>query len=124
MVVAEGADAVLGSKGRLRLAGLWEAEIIEAEVRREVRLIVAGEQRPAANDLRPLGETLAPPLIVLRDRVELGQVERYDLRRQDWPSPNDERTKYPSNSSTAKPAEAMGNRALAAKPSSWIRSQS
>ena len=40
-----------------------------------MRLVVAVEQRLRLGDVGPLGEALAPPVVVFRDRVELRQVE-------------------------------------------------
>ena len=38
-------------------------------------LVVAGEERGSSCHIAPFGETRAPPLIVFRDRVVLGEVE-------------------------------------------------
>ena len=52
-----------------------------------VRLVMAGEHRPTAPDVRPLGEARPPPVVVLRHAVELRQVHgdrphRRRVRRQ------------------------------------------
>ena len=75
VVVAEGVDAVLAGQRRLGRAGLGEAQIVEAQVRRQLGLLVAREARPRPGDVGPLGEALAPPLVVLGGGVVLGQVE-------------------------------------------------
>ena len=51
-------------------------QVVMAQVARDPRLVVAGIARQAARHVRPFGEAGAPPQIVLRDRVELGQVIR------------------------------------------------
>ncbi len=48
------------------------------EVARDARLVVPGEARQAPRHVGPLREAPAPPLVVLRDRMELGQVEGED----------------------------------------------
>ena len=60
---------------RLCRARLGQAEVVEAQVGRDVRLIVAGKQRCSARDVGPFGEAPAPPLVVLRSGVKLRQVE-------------------------------------------------
>ena len=73
VVVAEAADAVLPRQRRLRGARLGQAQVVEAELARQVRLVMALVERPRLGDVAPLGEALAPPGVVLRDRVELRQ---------------------------------------------------
>src|SRR5687767_1763210 len=81
VVIAEAEDAVLLRKLGLCGAGFRQAQVVETEIRWEVRLMVSGELRARAYDVGPLGEALAPPPIILRDRVELGKVECDDARR-------------------------------------------
>ena len=53
---------------RQRVGGaLWEAQI-----GRKVRLVVPPKAGPRRGDVPPLGETGAPPCVVLADRVKLG----------------------------------------------------
>jgi len=54
-----------------RLVGV---QAVEAEVARHARLVVAAEARHAARHVGPLGEALAPPLVVLGEGVELREV--------------------------------------------------
>ncbi len=55
-------------------------EVVEAEVARQPRLVVAGEAGNAAHTLRHSVKPFAPPFVVLGNRVELRQVERDQLR--------------------------------------------
>ena len=82
VVVAEAVDAVLPGEVGLGLARLGQAQVVEAEVRRQLRLVVAPEQRLGLGDVGPLRESLPPPFVVLGDGVELGEVEG-DESRQD-----------------------------------------
>ena len=61
----------------LRPPGFRHAEIVVAEIGRDVRLMVARKERLGLADVRPLGEALPPPLIVLRNGMKLGQIERH-----------------------------------------------
>ncbi len=75
VVVDEARDAVFGRQGGLGLANLGHPQVVVAEFARYVRLEVAGEEGLGPRDVGPLGEAAAPPLVVLGDGVELGQVE-------------------------------------------------
>ena len=58
------------------LAGFRKAQVVVvAQVCGEMGLVVAGEKRGGLGHIAPLGETRAPPLVVFRDRVVLGEVE-------------------------------------------------
>ena len=46
---------------------------------RHVRLVMAEEIRPRPPDIDPVRETIAPPRVVFRNRMELRQVERDQL---------------------------------------------
>ena len=81
VVVAEAVDAVTSRERCLLGARLRHPQVVEAQIRGQARLFVAGELRSRARDVAPLGEALAPPGVVLRDRIELRQVERDQLRR-------------------------------------------
>ena len=75
VVVDESRHPVGRGQVRLRLADLGEAEVVVAEITGDVGLVVPRVERPGPVDTRPLGEPLAPPLVVLGDGVELRQVE-------------------------------------------------
>ena len=75
MPVAKTLDPVFGGEARLPFANLGDPEVVETEVRGQMRLVMAGEERPRPDDIRPFGEPLPPPFVVLGDGVELGQVE-------------------------------------------------
>ena len=72
VVEAKPVDPVPARELRLALETLGIAEIVETELGGELRLVVPLEPGPCSGDVRPVGEPLAPPEIVLRDRVELG----------------------------------------------------
>ena len=76
VVIAEPVNQVVGRERRLRGAHLREAQVVEAELPRQMRLVMPREPRPRPDDLLPLGEPWAPPFVVLGDRVELRQVHR------------------------------------------------
>jgi len=69
-------NAVLAGERRLCSARFRHTEIVEAEIGRQVRLVVAGEERTGASDAAPFGESVAPPRVVFGDRMELREVER------------------------------------------------
>ncbi len=75
VVVDEAADAVLARQRRLRFPHLGHAQVVEAEIGWQMRLIVAREEWLGLRDVAPLREALAPPLVVLVDRMKLRQVE-------------------------------------------------
>ncbi len=51
VVVAEAVDAVAARERGLRGARLGDAQVVEAEIRRQVRLVVPGEERSCAHDV-------------------------------------------------------------------------
>ena len=59
-------------------AGLCAAQVVEPELPGQVRLVVPRKQRSCCSRVRPLRETRSPPLVVLRRRMELRQVEGHD----------------------------------------------
>ena len=64
-----------GARHRHLLAHRFDGiEAVEPEIAWDTGLVVTLKSRNAAGDVSPLGETFAPPRIVLRDGVELGQV--------------------------------------------------
>ena len=79
-VVAESRDASLACKGGLSLTHLWQTKVVESQVSRNLRLVVAAEEWPRLGYVGPLGETRAPPFVVMWRGMILGQVECYDLR--------------------------------------------
>jgi hypothetical protein len=68
-------DAVLAGEIGLLLADFRKAQVVVAEVCGEMGLVVAGEERCGSGHVSPFGETSAPPRVVFRDRVVLGEVE-------------------------------------------------
>ena len=76
VVVDEAGDPVLGGQIGLGLSDLGDPQIVIAQVGRHVGLVVPGEQGLGLRDVGPLGEARSPPLVVLRNGVELGKVER------------------------------------------------
>jgi len=62
------------------LSCLRQAQIVEAEIGRKVRLGVALEERLRLCDVRPLCETFAPPGIVLCRGMKLREVVRNEAR--------------------------------------------
>ena len=77
VVEAEAVDAVPAGQFGLPLEHGLVGQVVVADVgMRHARLLVAGEHRPGPPDVGPLGESLAPPGVVLGNAVELGQVHR------------------------------------------------
>ena len=74
-IVAEAADPVAAGELGLTAHRLGVRQVVEAEVGRHVRLVVAAIVRQRAADIGPLGEAGAPPTVVFGHRVELRQVE-------------------------------------------------
>ena len=71
VVVAECLDADFSGHVRLGVPRLRKAQVVETEVRRDVRLVMALEKRCRFRGIRPFGETLPPPFVVLGNRVIL-----------------------------------------------------
>src|SRR5262249_14338248 len=74
--VAETMNAVLPLELRLGRARLRRTAVVEPEAGGRLRLIMALEQRPRRGNARPFGEALAPPCVILGDRMVLRQIER------------------------------------------------
>ena len=70
---AEAADTVASRQGRLRLPRLRNAQIVETEVGRNMRLVMAVEQRLSLRHVRPFSEAFSPPAVVAQ--VSGGTVE-------------------------------------------------
>ena len=80
VVVDEPRDPVVAGQLGLGLTYLGQAQVVVAELAGHVRLVVARIQGLGLGHVGPLGEPLAPPLVVLGDRVVLGEVEGERLR--------------------------------------------
>ena len=76
VLVAERVDAVRRGDAGLSGAGLRQTQVVEAEIARQARLIVAGEQPLGAHNAEPFGEARAVPRVGLRNREECRQVQR------------------------------------------------
>lgn len=82
MVVTETVEAVSFGHIGLRLADLGNAQVVEPQVGGQVWLVMPPEERAGSCHVRPLGKAIAPPCIVLRDGVVLGEVEGDQSRRK------------------------------------------
>src|SRR5262249_10614361 len=76
VVIAEAVNRMLARKRRLLLKRFAHTQIIETEIPWQMRLVMSDKIRLRPGNVGPLTESLAPPLVVLRDRMELRQVER------------------------------------------------
>ena len=81
-VEAEGPDAVEPRELDLAALHLGQAQVIEAKLTRQVRLVVADELRHGSRDVGPFGESAPPPRVVFNDRMELRQIERDQAHRR------------------------------------------
>ena len=79
VVVDESMDTVLTGKRGLLLAYLGHPQVVETELSGQMGLVMAREERLCPDHIGPLGESRLPPLVVLRDRMELRKVEGQDL---------------------------------------------
>ena len=75
VVVGKASDPGSLRQRRLALPYFGDAKIVESEVRRQMRLVVAPELGPSLSDVGPLGEPSAPPLIVFGDGMILREVK-------------------------------------------------
>ena len=75
VVVDEARQPVAAGQVGLAQADVGVAQVVVVTAGRHVGLVVAAEPGPGLAHLVPLGEPLAPPLVVLRGGVELGEVE-------------------------------------------------
>src|SRR3990167_8459006 len=66
---------LMGERGLPPADAAIAAKVIIAEFTRTARLAMPLKLRPRAADVCPFCEALAPPAIILRDGMELGQVE-------------------------------------------------
>ena len=77
MPIAEALDASLACQLSLLLSGLRHTKVVETQVAGDARLIVPGEKRDGTSHVGPFREAWLPPLVVLRRRIELRQIECY-----------------------------------------------
>src|SRR5581483_5335458 len=77
-VVAEAVHAVLAGERRLPRAHARVGEVVIAELARKLRLLVPREVGLRAAHVRPFGEAFAPPAVVLRNAMELREIEGDD----------------------------------------------
>ena len=63
----------------LRGLGVFQTQVIKAQIGRYAGLIMVAEQLLAAYHIAPFGKALAPPFVIFRDRVELWQVKGHRL---------------------------------------------
>ena len=78
MPIAKSLNARFTCKLCLLLAHLWQTQIIEPQICGDTRLVMPVEQRFCLCYVRPFGEALAPPFIVLGNGMELRKIECYD----------------------------------------------
>jgi hypothetical protein len=71
MVIGEATEAGSLRQRGLEVAHFGNSEVVETEVSREVRLMVAPKLRSGLGHVGPLREPRAPPVVVLRDGVVL-----------------------------------------------------
>ena len=74
VVVAETLQPSFACQLCLLLAYFRQAQVVEAQVGGDARLVVAAEQRLGLGHVGPFREALAPPLVVLWNRVVLREV--------------------------------------------------
>ena len=75
VVVAESMDAVFTSEVGLCLSRFGRPQVVEAEIGRQLGLIVTMKEGLGFADVPPFGEPAAPPGIVLGNRMKLRQME-------------------------------------------------
>lgn len=76
MIVAEPFDPISMCQGGLCGTGFGNPKVIEAKVSWYMGLIMIPEQRPGLRHIGPFGKSLAPPCIVLGNRMKLREIER------------------------------------------------
>src|SRR4030095_9489479 len=79
VVIAKPIDAILPGQGDLFVTYFAQSKVVEPQVRRQMRLVVALKQRLCLRDIRPLRESLSPPSIVFCGWVKLGQAKARHL---------------------------------------------
>jgi len=73
--IAKGLYSVTMREIGLLLPNFRNTQVIETEMSRKLRLIVIREERLRRCNVGPLGESLPPPVIILRDRMKLRKIE-------------------------------------------------
>ena len=79
--VTEALYSILPGHVGLLLPGLGKTQVIIPQIGGNTRLIVSAKQRTGLAHVGPFGKALAPPGIVLRRGMELGQIEGNDAGR-------------------------------------------
>ena len=74
VIVAEALNAGLAGQRCLLLAHLRQAQVVEAQVGRDARLVMAAEQRLGLGNISPLGESFSPPFVIFWDGVVLWKI--------------------------------------------------
>src|SRR5437867_3568789 len=75
MVVTKAFNAIFLREFCLSDPGFRQPEVVKTQVARNVWLVMAGKERFCFRHVRPFGETLSPPFVVFRNRMELRQIE-------------------------------------------------
>ena len=75
MPIAKTFDSGISRKLSLRLSCLWNAQIIEAQVSRNSRLIMPMKIFFSFCNISPFSKALAPPFIILRNRMKLRKIK-------------------------------------------------
>ena len=76
--IAESLDPGMARQFRLYGPRIRQSQIIEPQIPWNPRLVVPAEEWSRSRDIRPFGEPGSPPLVVLRDRMELRKIESYE----------------------------------------------
>src|SRR4051794_27505388 len=77
MVITKAIYSMLFCKSCLCNACFFETKVIEAEVRRQMRLIVIFKQCLSLYYIRPFCKTFTPPFIIFRYWMKLRKVNGY-----------------------------------------------
>jgi len=75
MIVAEPADLVLFGQLRLSDSRFLRPEVVEPKVSGDVRLVMPPKEGFSACHIGPFGKTFAPPGVIFRNGVKLGEIE-------------------------------------------------
>ena len=79
VVVAEAGEPVLAGEVDLPLDRPLVGLVVIAFAERNARLVMPAKLRRRAADVHPVGEALAPPLVVLGNGMKLREIERNEL---------------------------------------------
>src|ERR1700688_754502 len=77
VVVTKTVDSVLGCQLRLGCPRLRQSQVVETQVRWQVRLVVPREPWLRPRHAAPFGKAFPPPLVIFRNRMKLRQVKGY-----------------------------------------------